>query len=120
MNTELIPLSQIAYARSGDKGSSANIGVIAYTETGFEFLRKALTVEKVASFFHPMEIKSVHLYELPNLGALNFVLEGILELGGSRSLHIDAQGKSLGQRLLEMKIEIPLHLLPLAIKARSS
>lgn len=119
MNKELIPLSQIAYARSGDKGSSANIGVIAYTEAGFEFLREVLTTDKVAHFFNQAGVGKIHRYELPNLGALNFVLEGILEMGGSRSLRIDAQGKALGQRLLELKLEIPLDLLPQAVQKRN-
>lgn len=101
-----IKLEKIAYARSGDKGSSANIGIIAYAPEGYAFLKEFLTSEKVHSFFLPLQPTHTVRYELPNLGALNFVLHNILAGGGSRSLRIDAQGKALGQALLQMEIEI--------------
>lgn len=95
-------LRDIAYARSGDKGSSANIGVIAYDAKGYEYLQTYLTADVVHDYFRTLgPIKTVR-YELPNLLALNFVLEGVLGEGGSRSLRIDSQGKVLGQALLEM------------------
>lgn len=100
-------VGDIAHARSGDKGSSANVGVIAYSGTGFEFLRNALTSERVMAFFRPLGVTNVTRYELPNLAALNFVLADALAGGGSRSLRIDAQGKTLGQAILEMPLEIP-------------
>lgn len=100
-------LRQIAHARSGDKGSSANIGVIAYTTEGYEYLIDYLTAEKVELYFQPLQPISTIRYELPNLLALNFVLKGVLGEGGSRSLRLDAQGKALGQALLEMKIVVP-------------
>jgi|694.fasta_scaffold30588_6 hypothetical protein len=102
-----VKLRQIAYARSGDKGSSANIGVIAYTEEGYHFLEKWLLPEKVYFFFQPLGVKNVLRYELPNLLALNFILEDCLAGGGSRSLRFDSQGKALGQAILEMQIEMP-------------
>lgn len=102
-----IYLSQIAYARSGDKGSSANIGVIAYTQEGYDFLKDYLLPQKVSNFFRALSPREVKRYELPNLWAFNFVLEGVLAGGGSRSLRIDSQGKALGQALLEMEIEVP-------------
>lgn len=108
---EIIRLERIAYARSGDKGSSANIGVIAYKEKGFFFLKDYLVEEKVFNFFKPLGLSSVKRYELPNLWALNFILEGVLAGGGSRSLRFDSQGKALGQAILEMPIEIPTLLL---------
>ena len=108
MTSQWIPLRQIAYARSGDKGSSANIGVIAYTSEGYQFLQKYLTADKVDAYFKPLGVTSTMRYELPNLEALNFVLSNVLEGGGSRSLRIDSQGKALGQALLEMLVEIPL------------
>lgn len=107
MITETIHLRKIAYARSGDKGSNSNIGVIAFTEKGYEFLEKYLTAEKVACFFEPIHPKSVIRYELPNLWALNFILNGILDGGGTRSLRLDAQGKALAQVLLEMPLIVP-------------
>ena len=101
-----IRLGDIAYARSGDKGSSANVGVIANTPEGFVFLRGFLTAARVERYFKPLGVGKVVRYELPNLGAFNFILPGVLAGGASRSLRIDAQGKTLGQALLEMKLEV--------------
>jgi hypothetical protein len=101
-----IRLGEIAHARSGDKGSGANIGVIAYTPAGYTWLREHLTAERVAAYFAAMDPGDVARYELPNLGALNFVLPAILAGGGSRSLRVDAQGKALGQVLLEMELDM--------------
>jgi hypothetical protein len=106
-----IRLGEIAHARSGDKGASANIGVIAHTPQGFDFLRTALQAQHVQEFFKPLGVGKVTRYELPNLGALNFVLSEILDGGGSLSLRIDAQGKALGQALLELQIDVPESLL---------
>jgi hypothetical protein len=102
-----ITLREIAHARSGDKGSGANVGVIAYTQAGFEFLRESLTAVKVQAYVAPLGVGTVVRYELPNLGALNFVLPGVLAGGGSRSLRIDAQGKALGEAILELQLDIP-------------
>lgn len=111
MTTTRVRLGDIAYARSGDKGNSANIGVIAYTKTGYEVIRLRLTAETVERYFKPLEPLKVLRYELDNLWALNFVLEGILAGGGSRSLRVDAQGKALGQAILELPIVIPMNQL---------
>jgi len=97
-------LKEIADARSGDKGCDANIGVIAKGAADYEYLLEHLTAEKVQDFFVDLGPKQSTRYELPNLHAFNFVLEGVLGEGGSRSLRIDAQGKALGQALLEMEI----------------
>ena len=99
-------LGELGYARSGDKGSSANIGVIAHTPECYDVLVERLTAARVADFFLPMGAVRVTRFELPNLGALNFVLEGVLAGGGSRSLRVDAQGKALGQALLEIELEV--------------
>lgn len=102
-------LYDIACARSGDKGSNANIGVIARTSEAWEFLRDWLTADRVAAFVSPLQAESVERFELANLGALNFVLRGVLR----RSLRTDAQGKTLGQILLEMPLPAEtLHMLP--------
>jgi hypothetical protein len=90
----------IACARSGDKGSGANVGVIVRQAENWNFLRTWLSADRVAEFFAPRGVESVDRYELPNLGAINFVLHGILR----GSLQIDAQGKALGQRLLELEL----------------
>jgi hypothetical protein len=105
MSTSKHLLKDIAYARSGDKGSSANIGVIAYDSRGFNFLRNYLTEEKVHQFFSALGVTETKRYELDNLEAFNFVLKGVLKEGGSRSLRTDSQGKVLGQALLLMEIE---------------
>src|SRR3954467_15016132 len=102
-----IRLGDIAHARSGDKGSSANVGVIANTPAGYDVLREHLTAERVEKFFTPMGVGKVVRYELPNLGALNFILPNILNGGGSTNLHIDAQGKALGQAILELSLDLP-------------
>lgn len=107
MIKETVHLREIAYARSGDKGAHANIGIIAYSPEGYEFLQKFLTNDKVHDYFKHLGVTETIRYELPNLGALNFVLKEILDGGGSRSLRIDAQGKTLGQALLEMKVQVP-------------
>jgi hypothetical protein len=106
MAAQKITLRDIAYARSGDKGSSANIGVIAFDQTGFALLQKYLTAERVDAYFKPLGVKTTVRYELPNLLALNFVLQGVLCGGGSLSLRLDSQGKALGQALLEMPLEV--------------
>ena len=100
-----ITLGKIAHARSGDKGAGANIGVIARRAEDYAFLREHLTALAVERFFAPMNPGRVVRYEMPNLAALNFVLPAILDGGGSISLRIDAQGKALGQAILEMRIE---------------
>ncbi len=106
-----IHLRRIAHSRSGDKGGSANIGVIAYTQEGYDFLRNTLTTELVNSYFKPLGVVETIRYELPNLLAFNFVLQGILGGGGSRSLRVDPQGKALGQAMLEMEIAVPENIL---------
>lgn len=102
-----VPLREIAYGRSGDKGASANIGIMAYNQKSYEFLEKYLTADRVHAYFLPLKVTSTTRYELPNLLAFNFVLKDVLDGGGSRSLRIDAQGKALAQALLEMVIDLP-------------
>lgn len=99
-----IRLGNIAHARSGDKGNSSNIGVIANTPADYAVLARALTAEQVRDFFSPFGVDHVVRYELPNLHAFNFILQNALNGGGSVSLRIDAQGKAFGQVLLEMEI----------------
>lgn len=101
----MIPLREIAYARSGDKGNSANVAVFARTPGGYAWLREHLTASVVQDYFKPLGVGSVVRYEVPNLEALNFLLPGVLAGGGSRSLRIDAQGKTLGMALLELPVE---------------
>lgn len=106
-----ILLNQIAYARSGDKGDNANIGVIAHTKAGYEQLLKHLTIEAVQNYFQGLFPQKVERFELPNLLAVNFVLHGVLDGGGNRSLRIDAQGKTLGQAILLMPLQLEENIL---------
>lgn len=100
-------LGEIAYARSGDKGSGANIGLAAFTDAGYAWLEAHLTPGSVEAYFKPMGCGTVTRHALPGMRAFNFLLPEVLAGGGSRSLRIDAQGKALGQVLLEMPIDIP-------------
>lgn len=102
-----IPLVHLAHARSGDKGDTANVGVIAYDPDHYELLREQLTPERVKEHFGPLVLGEVERFELPNLGALNFLLHGALGGGGTRSLMNDAQGKVFSTGLLRMEVEVP-------------
>ncbi len=103
----MIPLREIAFARSGDKGNSANIAVFARTPDAYTWLKKKLTAARVEEYFRPLGVGTVVRYDVPNLEALNFILPHVLGGGGSRSLRIDAQGKTLGMALLEMPVDAP-------------
>lgn len=98
-------LRDLAHARSGDKGAGANVAVFARDAAAYALLRQHLTAGVVQVYFAPLGVGPVERYEVPNLLALNFLLPGILAGGGSRSLRTDAQGKALGQCLLEMRLE---------------
>jgi hypothetical protein len=101
-----IQLIEIAHARSGDKGDTGNVGVIARRPEYYPLLAKYLTVERVKEHFHGICQGKVERYELPNLGALNFLLHGSLGGGGTISLKNDAQGKTLSSVMLRMELEI--------------
>jgi hypothetical protein len=101
-----IPLGRIAHARSGDKGDTANVGVIAYRERDYPILVREVTPARVKAHFGELVKGEVERFELPNLGALNFLLHEALGGGGTVSLRIDAQGKTLGAALLRMEIDI--------------
>jgi hypothetical protein len=100
-----IPLGRIAHTRSGDKGDAVNIGVIAYLAEDYPLLVREVTAERVRDYFGDLVKGKVIRYELPNLGALNFMLEEALGGGGTLSLRVDAQGKTFGSALLRMEIE---------------
>lgn len=103
----MTPLREIAFARSGDKGNSANIAVFGRTPEAYAWLRDHLTAAIVEDYFRPLGVGPVARYDVPNLEALNFVLPHVLGGGGSRSLRVDAQGKTLGMALLELRMIIP-------------
>jgi len=102
-----IQLVHLAHARSGDKGDTANVGVIAYEPEHYDLLREQLTPERVKTHFGAMVTGEVERFELPNLGALNFLLHGALGGGGTLSLMNDAQGKVFSTGILRMEIEVP-------------
>ncbi len=101
-----IALSRIAHARSGDKGDTANIGIIAFREAHYPILVREVTADRVKRHFGEYVKGEVVRYELPNLGALNFLLHEALGGGGTLSLRIDAQGKTYGAGLLRLEIEV--------------
>lgn len=102
-----VPLTDIAHARSGDKGDTANVGVIALDPKWYPVLAKYLTRERVAEHFAGVITGGVDRFELPNLGAINFLLHGALDGGGTLSLKTDAQGKVFSTALLRLVLDIP-------------
>ena len=101
-----VPLNRIAHGRSGDKGDIANIGIIAWKPSQYPALVREVTPERVKAFFGERVLGAVERYELPNIAALNFLLHGALDGGGTLSLRIDAQGKTYSAALLRMEIEV--------------
>ena len=104
-----VQLRWLAHARSGDKGDTANVGLIALRPEYYPLLVKEVTVARVARHFRGM-VKGVERFELPNLRALNFLLHGALDGGGTISLKTDAQGKVFSTALLRMEIPLPTAL----------
>jgi hypothetical protein len=102
-----VRLLDMAHARSGDKGDTANVGIIALRENWYPVLVKYVTRERVAAHFRGAITGAVERYELPNLWALNFLLHGALDGGGTLSLKTDAQGKVFSTALLRLTIDVP-------------
>jgi hypothetical protein len=103
----IVRLLDIAHARSGDKGDTANVGVIALRPEWYDVLATHLTPERVRDHFRGVITGDVERYELPNLRALNFLLHGALDGGGTLSLKTDAQGKVFSTALLRMMLDVP-------------
>lgn len=102
----LVRLVELAHARSGDKGDTANVGLIARRAKDYPILVRQVTAARVARHFKGMIRGPVERFELPNLRALNFLLHGALDGGGTISLKTDAQGKVFSTALLRMEIEV--------------
>ena len=100
------PLAAIAHTRSGDKGDTSNIGVIALRPEYYPIILREVTPERVKAFFGDMLNGRVERFELPNLGAINLLLHEALGGGGTVSLRVDAQGKTYGAALLRMEVEV--------------
>jgi hypothetical protein len=101
-----VELLKLAHARSGDKGDTANVGIIALEDKFYALLLREVTAEKVKAHFGEIVKGEVERFELPNLGALNFLLHESLGGGGTLSLMTDAQGKTFSTALLRMKIDV--------------
>ncbi|MFY0683147.1 MAG: hypothetical protein JXR20_01245 [Balneola sp.] len=108
-----VKLLKIAHGRSGDKGNGSNVGIIARHPDIYPFLKKELTSEKVKEHMKYVCKGDVERYELPNIGALNFILNESLGGGGTVSLKLDAQGKTHASQVLRMDIDVPEELLKL-------
>ena len=101
-----VRLTELAHARSGDKGDTANVGLIALKDEFYPILVREVTAERVKEHFRGISHGEVERFELPNLGALNFLLHESLGGGGTLSLMTDAQGKTFSTALLRMEIEV--------------
>lgn len=99
-------LHAIAHGRSGDKGNRLNVNIIAYDERHWPVLRDQVTAERVAALFAHRGVTEVRRYELPHLGALNFVIEDALEGGVNSSLAVDTHGKCLSYLVLGMDVQV--------------
>jgi hypothetical protein len=114
----LVPLHEIAHGRTGDKGNRANASVIAYIAEVFPILLEQVSVERVRQLVGHRGAGAIVRYELPNLGALNFVIDEVLEGGVNGSLNLDGHGKTMSFHLLSMTIAVPPSLLAACRKAR--
>lgn len=101
-----VQLTRLAHARSGDKGDTANVGLIALQDEFYPILVREVTAERVKKHFKGICRGDVERFELPNIGALNFLLHESLGGGGTLSLMTDAQGKTFSTALLRMEIEV--------------
>jgi len=101
-----VKLKEIAHSRTGDKGNISNISLIVYDKEDYRKIEKNVTADKVRDWFKDIVKGEVKRYELPNIGALNFVMQNALGGGVTRSLAIDKHGKSLSSALLEMEIDL--------------
>lgn len=108
LETLNIRLHDIAHGRSGDKGNRSNISVIPYAETAYPLLLEQVTEERVLALFAHKGASAVTRYELPNLPALNFVIDDALEGGVNSTLNLDLHGKTLSFMLLDLPIDVPL------------
>jgi hypothetical protein len=101
-----IPLREIAFARSGDKGDTSNVGVVPYDEADFDRVREQVTVARVRELFAPLVQGEITCYEFPGIKALNFVMTHALGGGVSRTLNMDLHGKTYASLMLRLEIEV--------------
>ncbi|HVE88446.1 MAG TPA: hypothetical protein VNA44_01995 [Burkholderiaceae bacterium] len=113
MNTSAfatVPLREIAHARTGDKGNRTNISLIAYEARHYDLLVEQITAERIAQQFAYRKPSRVARYLLPKLGAMNFVLDEVLDGGVNDSLNLDMHGKALSFHLLALTVQVPIAL----------
>lgn len=108
MSEHMLKLHAIAHGRSGDKGNRLNINVIAYEPRHWPVLLEQVTADRVAALFAHRGVSDVRRYELPRLGALNFVIEDALEGGVNASLAVDTHGKCLSFLVLGLDVRVPI------------
>ncbi len=102
-----VQLRDIAHSRAGDKGDANNVSLIVFDKKDYELVRREVTAERVKAWFGDLVRGEVRRYELPQLGAFNFVMQGALGGGVTRTLALDPHGKTRSSLLLEMPIEVP-------------
>lgn len=102
-----IPLREIAFSRSGDKGDTCNVGVVPFNEEDFDIIKEQVTVERVRELFGELVQGDITRYEFEGIKAINFVMKNALSGGVSRSLNLDAHGKSWSNLMMRLEIEIP-------------
>ncbi len=105
-----VPLYRLAHSRSGDKGNTSNLSLIAWDEACYAVIREQVTAARVAEWFACRRPARVSRYELPLLHAMNFVLEDVLDGGVNNALNLDAHGKSLSFRLLDLPVQVSAEL----------
>jgi len=109
-----VSLRRVAHSRSGDKGNTSNITVIAYEPAFYPYIKQAVTADALRTVYNEAAVRgAITRYEVDGLGVLNFVLEGALGGGVSRSLAIDNYGKALASAVLRLELEVPDALAPL-------
>lgn len=113
MQTIAVPLYRLAHSRSGDKGDRSNISVIAWRPEFWPLLLEQLTAERVAAQFSARQPSAVQRHLLPQLQAMNFVLDGVLDGGVNDALNLDSHGKTLSYLLLDIPLQLPPPLQPL-------
>ena len=113
MSDELVvaSLGEVVHARSGDKGGDANLGVWVRDRRAWEWLRSTLTIDELRALLPEIRDLAIARYELPNLGAINFVIRGLLGSGATSTLRLDAQAKALGEWLRARSTKVPRSLL---------
>jgi hypothetical protein len=104
---KVVDLREVAFARSGEKGDTAFLCVVAHDEADFPVLLREVTADVVQSVFEPLLSAPVERYELPKIGALNFVLPGAVGGGRTRNLGFEESGKALSSRLLALPVSVP-------------